>query len=47
MRSITIHSEITDEGKTRAVPEGKLYSLLTAEIARGIFGEMPRAQDRL
>ena len=47
LRSIAIRGELTDEWKERGVPEGKEYSILTAEIARATFGVTPGAHSRL
>ena len=41
MRSIAVRGELTDEWKTRGVQEGREYAILTAEIARAIFGVTP------
>ena len=39
--------ELADEWKARGVAEGVEYSILTAEIARAIFGVTPAEHSQL
>lgn len=41
LQSIEIRGQLTDEWKKRGVVEGKEYSILTAEIAKAVFGMTP------
>lgn len=47
MRAIAIRGALTDEWKARGVAEGREYSILTAEIARAIFGVTPGDHKKL
>src|SRR3989338_1112327 len=47
IRGIAIRDELTDEWKKRGVLEGRLYSILTAEISKATFGMTPNEYRKL